>query len=281
MKRTLGRAALYVFAFVLGALFCMIFSFYHSVPKVKGTWAFPGLDSDVRIIRDRWGVPHIFAQSEKDLFFASGFIQAQDRMWQMELARRAGSGRLSEIIGARTLETDKMMRTLGLKEAVAKDFARLTPQMKGLLQSYCDGVNTWLSSKKWNPPPEFLLLRFRPEPWSIQDSLVLKEMLAVALTDEYRAEIMRSQLVRKLGAGRALQILEEDIGGSLGLMRSLEPMSIKEQGSADGMGSNNWVISGKRTQSGKPLLANDPHLQISLPPIISFMRTSEATSAII
>lgn len=266
MKRYLIRASLCLLSFILGVAVFIIYSFYQSVARVEGELTSPALSAEVKIIRDRWGIPHIFAANEKDLFFASGFVQAQDRMWQMDLLRRAGSGRLSEIFGTKTLDTDKLMRTLGLKEAVRKDFEKLTPALKDLIQSYCDGVNAWMNSRKWNWPPEFLALRYRPEPWTVQDSFVAKVILAVALSEEYQAEIMRAKLVNKLGAEKALQILEEGVGMPPALEIS-ELFSMKSPDFPQDVGSNNWVISGSRSQSGKPLLANDPHLQISLPPV--------------
>jgi penicillin amidase len=265
MKK-LFKIFLFSILFILIGFFFFIFiQIQGSIPRIKGTVSLNGLEAEVRITRDNWGIPHIFTQSEKDLFFACGYVHAQDRMWQMELSRRAGFGRLSEIFGNRTLENDKFMRNIGLKEAVERDFEKLSPRMKELLQSYSDGVNSWINTRKFNWPPEFMLLRCRPQAWEPLDSLVIKEIMALLLCVDYQSEAMRGKLVKKLGAQKALQILEERISQApseiegLSLPEGLVPLPSQ--------GSNNWVLAGSRTESGKPLLANDPHLEISLPPI--------------
>jgi len=264
-KKFLKFAAIFAFFFLLGVSVFLFFSFYVSLPKTKGKVQLKGLTSDVQIIRDRWGIPHIFAQNEKDLFYATGFIHAQERMWQMEITRRAGFGRLSEIFGRMTLERDKFLRNLGLKEAAQRDYENLTPGMKELLFSYSQGVNSWILSRKFNWPPEFLLLRHRPEPWNVMDTIIIKEIMALLLSVDYASEVVREKLVKKLGPQKALEILEE--GVEIPLTTSEEPFSSAEiKNSFLFQGSNNWVLSGSRTQSGKPLLANDPHLEISLPP---------------
>jgi len=266
MKKILAYFLLAVFCLILGFLAFIGGYFYHSRPKLKGKITVNGLTNQVKIIIDSWGVPHIYAQNEKDLFFACGYIQASERMWQMELIRRAGLGQLSEIFGRRTLEEDKIMRNLGLKEAALRDFEKLTPQMKDLLLAYCHGVNFWLNSRRLNWPPEFLLLRYRPRSWTAIDSLIVKEMMAYLLCTDFQSEIIRARLLKKLGAERASQILEE----GLKIPQDVRDISYSEaEGlAAAGHGaSNNWVLAGKRSESGKPLLANDPHLPISLPPI--------------
>lgn len=266
MKKFLKIAGISVFSLLLGFFLFVIFSFYYSLPKTKGKIALKALNADIEIIKDRWGVPHIFAQNEKDLFFAAGFVHAQERMWQMELTRRAGFGRLSEMFGKATLEKDKFMRNLGLKEAAQKDYENLTPLLKELLLAYCQGINAWIHSRKFDWPPEFLLLRLRPEPWSIMDSLIVKEIMAFLLSMDYSSQIVRAKLVKRLGPEKALQILEEgvEIPSSHAENASL---SSDMRFSLPFQGSNSWVLAGSRTRSGKPLLANDPHLEISLPPI--------------
>jgi penicillin amidase len=265
MKKLFKIAIISVLFFLLGCLAFFLFHFYRSIPNINGNVSLAGLETDVRIIRDSWGVPHIFAQNEKDLFFACGYVQAQERMWQMELTRRAGFGELSEIFGRKTLERDRFMRTLDLKEAAQRDFEKLSPKMKSLLFSYSAGVNSWMNSRKLNWPPEFLLLGFRPQPWNPMDSLIVKEIMALLLCGDYQSEILRAKLVKELGTQKALQILEEGIATPL---PEIEDVSLSEWSiSLPFQGSNNWVLAGSRTESGKPLLANDPHLEISLPPI--------------
>jgi len=268
IKKIYGLSAISVFFVLLGFFVFVLFSFYNSLPKTKGEIALKGLTEEVKIINDKWGVPHLFAQNEKDLFFATGYVHAKERMWQMELTRRAGFGRLSEIFGKATVEKDKFMRNLGLKEAAAKDYEKLNSQFKDFLLSYCQGVNSWLSSRKFNWPPEFLLLRFRPEPWTIMDSLIIKEIMAFLLSMDFPSEVVRSKLVKRLGAENAIQILEEGVDIPSAFEEVIEFPKLNGNTSLlPFSASNSWVLGGSRTQSGKPLLANDPHLEISLPPI--------------
>jgi len=265
MKKLLRIAVFFLFFLILGFFLFLFFLLYNSLPKTKGKVSLKGLTAEVKIIRDSWGVPHVFAQNEEDLFFACGYVHAQDRMWQMELTRRAGFGRLSEIFGERTLDRDKYLRTLGLKEAVEKDLARLTPELKDLLLAYSSGINSWINSRKFNWPPEFLILRYRPHSWSIQDSLVIKEIMALLLGVDYSSEIVRSNLVKKVGPEMALQVLEE--GVELPSYNTKEGILPEWLVSSNSQGSNSWVVAGWRTEAGKPLLANDPHLEISLPSV--------------
>lgn len=265
MKKLFKIAVISALFFLSGCLVFFFVHFYRSIPKIKGTVSLTGLEADVKIIKDSWGVPHIFAQNEKDIFFACGYVHAQERMWQMELTRRAGLGKLSEIFGRKTLERDRFIRTLDLKEAARKDFEKLSSKMKSLLLSYSRGVNSWMNSRRLNWPPEFLLLGYRPQLWSPLDSLIVKEIMALLLCVDYQSEILRAKLVKELGAQKALQILEEGIAApyleieDVPLSGWFTPLPFQ--------GSNNWVLAGSRTESGKPLLANDPHLEISLPPI--------------
>jgi len=265
MKKLFKIAIVSILFFLSGCLVFFFVHFYRSVPKMKGDISLTGLEEDVKIIRDSWGVPHIFAQSEKDLFFACGYVHAQERMWQMDLTRRAGLGKLSEIFGRKTLERDKFIRTLDLKEAAQRDFEKLSSKMKNLILSYSAGVNSWMNSRKLNWPPEFLLLGYRPQPWSPMDSLIVKEIMALLLCVDYQSEILRAKLVKELGAQKALQILEEGIAAPY---LEIEDVPLSEWSMPlPFQGSNNWVLAGSRTESGNPLLANDPHLEISLPPI--------------
>jgi penicillin amidase len=265
MKKLFKIAIISLLFFLSGCLVFFFIHFYRSVPKIKGDVYLTGLETDVKIIRDSWGIPHIFAQNEKDLFFACGYVHAQERMWQMELIRRAGLGKLSEILGRKTLERDRFIRTLDLKEAAQRDFEKLSSKMKSLILSYSQGVNAWMNSRRLNWPPEFLLLGCRPQPWNPLDSLIVKEIMALLLCVDYQSEILRAKLVKELGAQKALQILEEGIAVPLS---EIEDVSLSEWPiPLPFQGSNNWVLAGSRTESGKPLLANDPHLEISLPPI--------------
>jgi penicillin amidase len=265
MKKIITITLISILSILIGFLLFILVPISRSNPKIKGKIRLPDLQEEVSVIIDDWGVPHIFAQNEKDLYFASGYMQAQERMWQMELTRRAGFGRLSEIFGKMALERDKFMRNMGFEEAALNDFENLSPKMRELIASYCNGINAWMDSRKLNWPIEFLVLRFRPEPWTPLDSLVVKEIMALMLCPDYKSEAVRGKLAESLGAEKALQILEEGIPSppSESAMVSWQDMLAVPPF----QGSNNWVVSGNRSESGKPLLANDPHLQITLPPI--------------
>lgn len=265
MKKIYRFSLVSLLSLFLGFLFFIGAHIFRSAPKMKGKIQLDGLREEVRIVTDSWGVPHIFARNETDLFFACGYMHAQERMWQMELTRRAGSGKLSEVFGKVALERDRFMRSLCLAEGAQRDYEKLSPAMKDLIVSYSAGVNAWMDSRRMNWPLEFLILRYRPQPWTPQDSLMIKEIMALILCMDYQSEIVRGNLVKKLGAEKALQILEEGIPPPL--FETSEAQFWNGFPDIPFQGSNSWVVSGERTESGKPLLANDPHLEISLPSI--------------
>ncbi|MEE8378125.1 MAG: penicillin acylase family protein [Candidatus Aminicenantaceae bacterium] len=265
MKKIFGFTLLSIFVFVAGLVFFLFLHFHISKPKIEGEASMQGLHEQVRIVTDEWGVPHIFAANEEDLFFATGFIHAKERMWQMDLTRRAGFGRLSEILGKAALNQDKILRNYGMKEAILKDFSLLSSKVKNFLLAYSRGVNAWMKTRKFRWPPEYVLLRCRPEPWTPLDSLAVKQVMAFLLCVDLESEAVRGNLVRRVGVEKALEILEEDITSLPPELKDLSPIEMKL--TSEFQGSNNWVISGERTNSGKPLLANDPHLEISIPPI--------------
>jgi penicillin amidase len=265
MKTFLRILILTVCLIVLGFLLFFPGYFFISKPKYKGSLSLERLQGEVKIITDRWGVSHIFAENEADVFFACGFIHANERMWQMDITRRAGYGRLSELFGEALLERDKYARLMGLKEAALRDYEKMPADMKAFLASYCRGINAWLDSRKWKWPPEFTLLRYRPEPWIPMDSLIIKQVMALLLSTDFPSEAVRSNLIYRAGQERALQILEEGVVApsfqveKTSLARLMDLVYPQQ--------SNNWILSGDRTVTGKPLLANDPHLEINVPPV--------------
>ena len=258
----------------------------NTVPSPSGSLAIAGLSNSVEVIRDREGVPHIFAKSVDDLYMALGFVHAQDRLWQMELQRRTGQGRLSEIFGERTFNTDVFLRTLDLYGHSERSVAALPPEAKNAIEAYARGVNAyiergvgWLEPRL---PPEFLFLRHRPEPWRPADSIVMIKLMALQLSTNMNFEMLRLSLAAQ-GLNSAeiedLMPLEpSDAPPPMPEIAQLYPLkSSVPQKRADastlvddliGTGtSNNWVVSGPRTISGKPLLANDPHLRLGAPSI--------------
>lgn len=265
-RRYLRIIFLALTCFILGLAISIWLVFRISIPAKKVAQELPGLRQPVVVVWDKWGVPHLRAEDEQDLFFATGYIQARERFWQMELLRRLAQGRLSEVLGRRALDADLRVINLGFREAIQKDYENLEVRMKELLSSYARGVNTYLESIKWSWPPEFLVLRYRPEPWKVEDTLSIKYVLALGLAADFESEIIRSELAARLGP-RALEIMEPELDflpepeARLGLLELgfKRPEIIA--------GSNNWVVSGKWTASGRPILANDPHLSITVPPI--------------
>ena len=171
-----------------------------SLPLTQGTVRIDGLDGKAEIVRDQAGVPHIFAATDHDAFFALGYVHAQDRLWQMEMNRRIGAGRLSEILGDATLDIDKFQRTLGYYRLVKTDYEKLSERSRGALDAYAAGVNQWISEGH-TLPPEFLLLGVKPEPWTPYDSLVWEKMMSWDLAGDYDMELLRASAGAGAGAG--------------------------------------------------------------------------------
>lgn len=246
-------------------------------PQIAGTLAVAGLQAPVEVIRDRWGVPHLFARNEHDLLFAQGFVHAQDRLWQMELNRRTASGRLSEIFGAVTLETDRFLRTVGLRRAAEAEWAIQPADVKALAAAYAEGVNAFIATHRDRLPVEFALLRFSPEPWTPVDSIVFAKLMAWVLAGNWDAEILRAHLLSRFGPDgmRALMpaypaenpIIVPDATVYAPFRSAAVLRLLAFAPPRNGIGSNNWVVAGSRTTTGTPLLANDPHLEAGMPSI--------------
>jgi penicillin amidase len=259
-----------------------------SLPQVEGSLRLAGLKGEITVLRDAWGVPHIFAASIDDAMFGLGFVHAQDRLWQMEMNRRIAAGRLAEILGLPALETDLFLRTLGVRHAAQASLRVLDKATRDALDAYAAGVNAFLAT---NPvlPPEFWLLRVEPQPWMPVDSVAWTKMMALDLGGNWKNEVLRMVLARSYSSARISEFLPPYPGDSppkipdlhefyhaLGvdtthlargaeqLVASVEPYLI------EGAGSNNWVVNGEHTLSGKPLLANDPHLGLTAPPVWYF-----------
>ncbi len=246
-----------------------------SFPVVDGTIEAAGLYRPVTVIRDRWGVPHLYAENSHDLFFAQGYVHAQDRLWRMEFSRRISRGTLSEVLGDETLDEDKFLRTVDLYGAAQKDWAALDVETRQYLEDYAKGVNAFMDSHQNRLPIEFLLLGFKPEPWTPVDSLAWGKLMCLSLGGNWETELLRARLIARLGAEKTRDLLPpySDAGP---FIIPPETRSYADLGDpilpdlaqqVPGIGSNNWVVDGSKTASGKPLLANDPHLDIQLPSI--------------
>jgi len=259
----------------------------NTVPEPSGALAIDGLAEPVELVRDREAVPHIFARTIDDLYLALGFVHAQDRLWQMELQRRTGQGRLSEIFGERTFGTDVFLRTLDLYGHSERSFAALPPEARRALEAYARGVNAFMTrSVGWlepRLPPEFLLLRHRPEPWQPADSIVTIKLMALQLSTNLNHELLRLALAAEgLNSAEIADLMPLDAADAPPPMPEIaqlyplrRPATAQRRADAStlvddliGSGaSNNWVVAGARTKSGKPLLANDPHLRLAAPAI--------------
>lgn len=265
-----------------------------SQPIHEGTIRVAGLAEPVNVWRDEHGVPTIVAQSERDAVFALGFAHAQDRLWQMEFNRRLAAGRLAEILGASALPTDRFLRTLGVHRTAQRIYASLDDEHRALIDAYVDGVNAYLAARSGPLPPEFVLTRApAPAPWTAPDSIAWSLMMAWDLASHsMRMELRRLRLAQHF-TRREIEDFYPPLAGEappptadyvemyrlLGVPRTAEPRTAPTRSSAipsagfgegDGLGSNNWVLSGRRTVSGKPLLANDPHLGLTAPSVWYF-----------
>jgi penicillin G amidase len=271
--------------------------FHRAEPDYSGHVPVSGLSSSVSIYRDHYGVPHIFAKNIDDAIRALGYTHASERFFQMEMQRRAGQGRLSEAIGPTMLGIDKFVRTLGLYRLSKTSYAALSPEAQSFFQAYADGVNAWIKSHTNRLPPEFLLLGIKPEPWNPVDSVVWGKLMGLQLSHNYKLEILRAELASKLTSDQMSQIFplsndapitiaphlkkgmlqhqktDNDIPGEIhnvygdvtdGL--SGDPFAqLGKLTSLDHAASNEWVVAGSRTETGKPILANDPHLGLEAP----------------
>lgn len=311
--RILGLLALLLVAAALtGALYA-----WRSFPVLDGELKAPGLKAAVQVRRDASDVTHIEAQSLRDASFAVGWVHAQERSWQLEFNRRVMSGMLSEVFGPATLETDKLLRTLGIRQAAQAQWERASPEVKESLQAYADGINAFHASASQALPPEFHILRIRPGTWTPQDSMGWALMMALDLGGNWGNEFARLSLLQVLDTAQLWQLMPPYAGEKpatavdlaalyrgLGVYRkdvppvqATPPKTVQRDdgwrtamaqsavdwvdqlGAVDGKGSNNWVIAGERTESGKPIVANDPHLALGAPAIWYFARIKVPASA--
>jgi penicillin amidase len=293
---------------------------YRPLPQLDGSLSVAGLKSEVTIERDNWGIPHIRASSVEDLAEAQGFVTAQDRLFQMDVLRRAARGQLSEVLGPVTLEVDKDFRVLNFSRAAEVDMQMMSPDVQRVMEAYARGVNHLIEERSDRLPIEFTLLHYKPQPWQPSDSLMMACYMYRTLTDTRQEEMRRAIVAAKVGPELARDLFRADasmdhfvVGDAGKDARTTEadddpdsnddsPDSedvLKAERSAKSppqtadmpdvtaalagevrdwltesqreirrsLGSNNWVVSGEHTATGKPLLANDMHLELSLPPI--------------
>lgn len=247
------------------------------LPQVKGTLSIQGLEAPVEILRDRWGVAHIYARNACDVVFAQGFVHAQERLWQMDFTRRVVFGRLSEVLGEAALPADRAMRTLSLYGTAEQEALNVKGELCNLLEAYSSGVNAWMevAKAKNKLPLEFMLLGFQPEPWQVAHTLGWDKLMCWTLAANWQSEFYRGQIIQRLGLKKTAE-LEIDIDQAWAVILDLgQAIAAGETADAtrsftgphagEGVGSNNWVVNGSRSTTGKPLLANDMHLELTTP----------------
>ncbi|HEV3207178.1 MAG TPA: penicillin acylase family protein [Terriglobales bacterium] len=252
-----------------------------ALSQIRGTLRVTGLQQPVTVLRDRWGVAHIYAHNQHDLFFAQGFVAAQDRLFQMELWKRSGQGRLAEILGPSALLRDVNARLLSYRGDMKAEYESYSPDTREILESFTAGINAYIANRLADGGPglplEFQLAAFKPEPWKPEDCL--NRMAAFSMTGNAFHELAHAQVVSAAGAGAASRLFDFD--PAVGLdpapgtdLRGLSPSLLQYLVGSDrriefsrhpSEGSNNWTVSGQLTRSGKPLLANDPHRVIAEP----------------
>jgi penicillin amidase len=299
VRRILGLLLVLV---LVGAGF-MLWTIRRSFPKVDGEMRVEGLQAPVTVHRDQWGVPHIFATSDHDLFFAQGFVHAQERFWQMDFWRHIGSGRLSEMFGESQVETDMFLRSMGFAHLAEQELATMPESHRQRLQWYADGVNAYIDGRSGAEISlEYAILGlqnsgYEIEPWTPIHTLTWAKLMSWDLSGNLREELERIRLSRIVAPERLAEILppypeerpviveEWDSGqdatgddASAALPEGSVPVLLEAAeragalwaltgGGFAGIGSNSWVVDGTRTVTGKPILANDPHLSIQMPSI--------------
>jgi penicillin amidase len=248
---------------------------------IRGKLKVPGLQHSVDVLRDRWGVAHIYAQNQHDLFFAQGFVAAQDRLFQMELWKRSGQGRLAEVLGSSALYRDINARLLRYRGDMTSEYESYSPDTKEILEAFTSGINANIAARMAADGPglpvEFRVAGFKPESWKPEDCL--NRMAAFSMTGNALAELEHAEMVAVVGAEKASKLLDLDPKVTLDPAPSIDfsalsPGLLENLVGSDSRikfptyyieGSNNWTVSGALTQSGKPLLANDPHRVIAVP----------------
>lgn len=317
---TVKRLSLLIPILLVATLGAMWWWARESLPPLDGEIRVTGLRAPVEVLMDPHGVPHVYAAGPEDAWFAAGLLHARDRLWQMELYRRAAYGRLSEILGEETVQIDRRFLTLGLRAAADREWQTTPPEVRDALSRYAAGVNAQMAQAVGRRRPlEFQILRVTPAPWTPVDSLAVGRLLAWRLAENHQSELVRSALAARFGDAEALRLggryppgaptvvqgpasavgPAASVGGALASIASGPPAANEVSGPTASVmssptgrqapgptrqagptwpvglewlhpgarrgNSNNWVISGRRTASGRPLLANDPHLQVEFP----------------
>ncbi len=306
LRSVLVRAGGVLAILALAAVVAGVFLARRSFPQIDGQVSLPGLDAQVDVYRDNLGIPHIYAETTHDLFFAQGYVHAQDRFWQMDVWRMIGQGRIAEMLGPSQLGADRFLRTLGWARVAEQEMAMLDPESLAILQAYADGVNAYLAERSGSGLSlEYAVLGaltpgYEPEPWLPVHTLVFAKLQAWNLGDgELNGKIERAVLLNSLSAEQLAELIPPYprdhpliVTGPAGTARSGESVAADSSLAAfaapaltriesriamvdemlggarlENLGSNSWAVSGELTDTGLPYLANDPHLGAQLPSI--------------
>ena len=246
-----------------------------SLPQAEGEISLSGSKAPITLLRDADGLLTIQAESDQDAAFGLGFAHAQDRLWQMDFTRRTGAGRLAEVAGEAVVPTDRFMRVMGFESLAQATFERLSPEARGLFEAYSRGVNAYLEQRSGPLPLAFLVLGYEPEPWEPVHSLLWARLMALQLSGNWRDELRRIKAERRL-APEDLPLLWADDGPDAPVTLENAGLAIPEPARRALLdllpprlwpqdASNAWVIAGQRSETGKPILANDPHLPLTAP----------------
>jgi penicillin G amidase len=298
--RILPRVALAMFLLLLGAVGYAYYVVHSALPQLDGTIPLKGLSATVRVTRDNHGVPTIDATTLEDLFYAQGYVTAQDRLWQMDVMRRFAAGEMAEILGPGLIEHDREQRIIGLREMARKSAEALSPRDRSYFDAYARGVTAFLASHQDRLPIEFRMIGYKPKPWTVKDCLLLGARLVQDLNHgTYKSALIREKVLAKLGpeltadlfvntswrdhppSSKGRQIEEQarpgsnddedddemDSGADSNVARLSPPASLASSSARPALipGSNNWVVSGAHTVTGKPMLSNDMHLNHQMP----------------
>ncbi len=281
LKITIGiLSSILVIVIIGGYIFYQMLN--TSLPVYEGTLRASGLKENVEVYFDSMAVPYIFAQNDEDAAFTLGFLHAQERMFSMDMMRRAGEGRLSEIFGEETVPFDKMLKTVGIYRTAQMIKNKMNPEVLNLLEAYSEGVNLYIAEKKNKYTFEFDVLDYQPYEWTPEHSIIVIRMIAWELNLSWWTDLAFTELVQKLGEEKVKEVLPgypenaptiipEEIKTFSKINRSLieTDKSFRNFMGMNGthIGSNSWVVNSAMSGSGKPIIANDPHLAFSAPGI--------------
>ncbi|MDQ3097417.1 MAG: penicillin acylase family protein [Chloroflexota bacterium] len=289
MRRVRRAVAIALALLVSTVLIAGTILVYRPHPTLRGDIRVLGMHERGEILRDRFGVPHIFARNAHDLFFMQGYVLAQDRLFQMDLYRRAAHGTLSEVLGEATLAADKLTRTLSLGRAARRDEELLGVEARVATDAFAEGVNKFIQQYGESLPFEFVLLGYRPHLWSPLDSLAIMKLQAYDQATNYETELVRLSIAQRLGVAAIAPLFPDPpgtpgldaawarIAPHVGVVEAPRPADRENDGRevlraifgdpGSGAGSNCWAVGGSRTATGRPLLAGDPHLGVRNPSI--------------